>query len=48
MIIALHKLTPISHGGRQKVHNTTCYDPYIHIYKDVGCGYYAPDLYGNV
>ena len=25
----IHKLTPFSHGGKQKLQNATCYDPYI-------------------
>ena len=26
---AIDKLTPFSHGGRQKLQNATCYDSYI-------------------
>ena len=29
----IHKLTPFDHGHRQKLQNTTCYDPYILLNK---------------
>ena len=50
----IHKLTPFSHEGRQKLQNASCYDPYILLsphprsyiwsYKHAGYEYYALDL----
>ena len=35
----IHTLTPFLHGGRQKLHNATCYDPYTLL---------SPRLHSNI